>query len=538
MNKESLRVSFSPLTDDYIYAYEKVGEFFNGNFRDLAAFQHQTEKVRSLDVDRKSLTDVLLQQNKNYGCGNETLMNIDRLTQDHACAVLTGQQVGLFSGPLYTIFKSMTTIKLAEYLSQNLSGFYVPIFWLASDDHDFVEIDHINLLNEINQIEKIHYTSPLSTLKIPASKLKLKPEISECIQQLGDLTRNSEFKSDILSHLSEDYLAGRSFAEAFARWMTRLFKSHGLIFVDASHPDIKKLGKEVFAHEIAEFSPSTQKALETSDKLKQAGYRTQIQLREGILNLFLAENERQTIQSKGDDFFVKESGLIYKKSELLILLEGKPEMFSPNVLLRPIYQDALFPTVAYVAGPGEIAYFAQMKGVYEYFDLSMPVVYPRKTVTVIEKNVNNVLENYDVNIRDIWEDTDKIISDTVKKQIPGSIDEVFRHAFSHLGKEFKTIKQEILSFDPTLEKSVDLAARRMDQQLKFLEQKILQAAKKSNKTMTQRLQKVINNLYPDNRLQERVFNIVPFLIKYDYAFLDELYVTIDMENYDHQVIKL
>jgi bacillithiol biosynthesis cysteine-adding enzyme BshC len=342
----------------------------------------------------------------------------------------------------------------------------------------------------------------------------------------------------MLSHLNDAYQTDLSFAEAFARWMTRLFKSHGLVFVDASNPELKKLGKEVFAREITGFSPSTKKALETSDKLNQSGYRTQVQLHEGILNLFLAEKERKAIQSEGDEFFIKEAEQTYKKSELLGLLDDKPEMFSPNVLLRPIYQDALFPTVAYVAGPGEIAYFAQMKGVYESFDLSMPVIYPRKTVTLIENNINYVLENYDINIRDIWDDADKIISETVKKQIPGSIDEVFRNASSRLGQEFQSIKQEIMAFDPTLEKSADLASRRVDQQLKFLEKKILRAAKKRNQTITQQLQKAKNNLYPCKRLQERVFNIVPYLIKYDYGFLDKLHRAIEMENFDHQLIKL
>jgi uncharacterized protein YllA (UPF0747 family) len=149
-----------------------------------------------------------------------------------------------------------------------------------------------------------------------------------------------------------------------------------------------------------------------------------------------------------------------------------------------------------------------------------------------------VLETYDINIRDIWEDADKIISETVKKQIPASVDEIFRNVSSRIGQEFQSIKQEILTFDSTLEKSVDLASRKMNQQLKFLEEKILRAAKKRNKTVIQQLHKAKNNLYPGNRLQERVFNIVPFLIKYDYVFLDKLYETIDMENYDHQLIKL
>ncbi len=528
----------SPLANDYIYAYDKVAEFFNGDFRDLNSFQRQKDIAGSRDVDRGSLGDILLEQNREYGCGNRTIENIERLTREQACVIITGQQVGLFSGPLYTIYKCLTALKLTEHLNQTCKGSYVPVFWLASDDHDFAEIDHINLLDSDNQLEKIHYKSPMSHLKIPASDLVLTSEVSNCIQRLDDLTRNSEFKPGILSHLRDAYRVDLTFTQAFARWMTRLFKSYGLVFVDASHPGLKKRGKKVFALEIAEHSPSTIQVLETSGKLRHAGYHSQVQLHEGILNLFLAEKERRTVQKKRDDFIIKEVGRTYAKKEFLALLNEKPELFSPNVLLRPIYQDALFPTVAYVGGPGEIAYFAQMKGVYESFGLPMPVIYPRKSVTLIEKNINNVLKKYDINIREIWEDADKIITEVVKKRIPASIEEVFRRASSRLGQEFQLIKQEIVAFDPALEKSADLASRRMDQQLKFLEQKILGAAKKRDKTIKQQLLKAKNSLYPGNHLQERIFNIVPYLIKYDYALVDVLYESIEMENFDHQVIKL
>ena len=538
MNKTPLGIHISSLAYDYIYAYDKVSEFFNGDFRKIEAFQLQTEMAISRHLKREELAEILSKQNREYGCGSHTCENIDRLVQDQACAVVTGQQVGLFSGPLYTIYKSLTAIKLAEYLNQTCRGRYVPVFWMASDDHDVAEIDHINVLNKDNRIEKIQFRTPSSNLKIPASKLLLTSEITDCIRLLEDLTHDSEFKPEILSHLRGAYKADQSFVVAFAEWMTRLFKSTGLIFMDASHPDLKELGKNVFSREIAENSPSTERALETSNKLELSGYHVQVHLKEGMLNQFFTEKERQAIQSNGDDFFVKGAEKTFKKSELLALLDRKPEIFSPNVLLRPIYQDALLPTVAYIGGPGEIAYFAQMKGVYEGFGLPMPVIYPRKTVTVIEKNVNTLLERYDLEFQDIWQDADRKIKEVSKKQIPVSIEEVFRSVSSHLGQEFQAIKQEIMAIDPTLEKSADLALRKMKFQLKFLEEKVLRAANKRSESVTQQLRKARNSLYPTDRLQERVFNIVPFLIKYGYGFLDKLYKSIDTENHDHQVIKL
>ncbi len=528
----------SPLVHDYFYDYHKVCEFFHGDFRDLTAFQHQTERVISRYLPREQLAATLKEQNQNYGCDSQTLGNINKLSQDQTCAVVTGQQVGLFSGPLYTIYKALTAIKLADYLNQNCKGCFVPIFWLASDDHDFAEINHIKLLNKDNQIEEILYQSNSSGAKTPVSKIVFTSEILNCIHHIKDLTHDSEFKQGIISHLSKAYQPGRSFAEAFAIWMTQLFKPYGLIFIDASHPSLKELSKKVFYQEIAEDSPSTKRAIETSNKLRQAKYTSQIQLHEGILNIFYSEKERQTIQLKGGDYRIKGTQQTYKKDELLALLGKKPHIFSPNVLLRPIYQDTLLPTVAYVGGPAEIAYFAQMKGVYEIFGLPMPIIYPRKTITLLEKKIEKILKNYDSQIQDIWQNADRIINKIAKKQIPDSIDRVFSIAKSHLEQDFKSIKEEIVAFEPALENSADVTLGKIQHQFRFLEKKILQASKRRNNIVTQQLLKVKNNLYPNNRLQEREFNITPFLIKYSYACIDKLNKAMDINNHNHQIIKL
>ncbi len=530
--------NISSLVYDYFYEYDKVKEFFGGNFRDPAVYSLQTEKVRSRDYPREQLTAILKELNLSYGCGAQTVGNIKKFIQDKACAVVTGQQVGLFSGPLYTIFKALTAIKLTESLNQNSLGCFVPVFWLASDDHDFAEIDHITLLDKKNQIEEIKYHAHVANLKRPVSKIMLSTEISNCIQQLKDLTHDSEFKPEILSQLGTAYQPGRSFVEAFAQWMTRLFKSYGLIFIDAAHPDLKNLGKDVFYTEIAQNSPSTLGALETSRKLTQNNYNPQIQLHEGILNLFLVENERYTIQFGDDSYSIKGRPQTFKKDELLQLLEKQPHKFSPNVLLRPLYQDTLLPTVAYVGGQSEVAYFAQMKKVYERFNLPMPIIYPRKSLTLIEKKVDKALKTYSLKVQDIWRNADAKINEIAKEKIPKSLDIAFQATASHLDKDLTDIKQETLAFEPTLEKSVDLTIGKIHHQIRLLEKKILKAYKKKNTIITQRIHLAKYNLYPKRQLQERVFNITPFLIKYGFALMDRLYHAVDINYHDHQILKL
>jgi bacillithiol biosynthesis cysteine-adding enzyme BshC len=254
--------------------------------------------------------------------------------------------------------------------------------------------------------------------------------------------------------------------------------------------------------------------------------------------VFFAERQRQTIKIENGDFQINGIEQTVAKNGLLDQVEKKPRLFSPNVLLRPIYQDVLLPTAAYIGGPGEIAYFAQMKGIYECFDLSMPVIYPRKTVTLLEDKVDRVLKQYALTIQGMWQNVDPIIAKIVKQQLPETIDQALNAAASHLEQDFESIKREATSFEPTLENTVFKTLGKMNHQLQSLEKKIQQAYKKKNAVVTRQIQKVHNHLYPNNRFQERIFNIAPLLMKYGYAVIDKMFESIDIENHDHQIIRL
>jgi bacillithiol biosynthesis cysteine-adding enzyme BshC len=527
-----------PLANDYIYDHGKVREFYDGDFRDPAAFERQTKRVRSRQIAREDLAAVLTEQNRGYGCGPETLGAIERIVRDKACAVVTGQQVGLFSGPLYTIYKALTATKLANALSKRGLGSFVPVFWLASDDHDLAEIDHVALIDRDNRLREIRCPSPLLESKVPVSNIPLPADIAECLGQLKDMTLDTEFKADILASLSEAYAPGRSYVDAFGRWMTRLFRSRGLILIDAGHPRLKEMGRDIFYREIAEESPSTRQALAASERLRQAGYEAQIPLHAGILNEFYTERERHAIQWKDGAFDIKGLPSMATKEDLLRLAKEKPSLFSPNVLLRPLYQDAILPTVAYVGGPSEIAYFGQLKGVYEAFGLPMPVVYPRKSLTIVEGKIDHILKKYHLSVPDLWRNAAGAIGDVTEEDIPDSLGQALLRVRDHLEGAFASLKAEILAFDPGLAESVDLSKGKMNQQLNFLEKKARQAATRRNDIAVRQLHKAVDNLFPNQHLQERVFNIVPYLIKYGAAFMDKLDQAIDIDIVDHQFLVL
>ena len=524
------------LAEDYIYEFDKVREFYDGDFRDPAAFERQAERARLRPIAREELAAVLSEQNRSYGCGTETLDVIGKFVGDKACAVVTGQQVGLFSGPLYTIFKALTAIKLADALERRGLGSFVPVFWLASDDHDLAEIDHIALLDRDNRLREIRCEAASRESKVPVSKVPLPPDIGDCLERLKALTPDTEFKADILGSLSEAYQPGRSYVEAFARWMTHLFKSRGLVLIDASPPRLKEMGRDIFYREIADGSPSTRQVLAASEWLRQAGYEPQIPLHEGILNQFYTERERQAIRRKDGAFAIKGQPSLESKEDLLRLAVERPFLFSPNVLLRPLYQDSVLPTVAYVGGPSEIAYFGQLKGVYETFGLPMPVIYPRKSVTIVERKIDHILKKYHLSVPDLWRNAAGAIGDITKEEIPDSVGRTLLRVRDDLERDYASLKAEILAFDAGLAPSVDLAKGRMTQQLDFMQKKVQQAARKRNDIAVQQLRKAVDSLYPNQRLQERVFNIVPYLIKYGSGFIDQLDRAIDIDAVDHQFL--
>lgn len=528
----------SPLFSDYLYDYEKVAEIFNGDFRKIESFRNISEQVSRRNLPRKKLVQILDAQNQKWGCGQRTVENIQKLGENQTCAVVTGQQVGLFSGPLYTIYKSITAIKLAEDLSKKLGNVLVPVFWLATDDHDFAEINHISLFNKSNEIETLKYDDHSKESKLPASEIRLTEKITGFIGQFAATTHDTDFKEKIIHHLEKAYQPGFTISHAFALWMTRLFKDFGLILIDASAREFKEMGKNIFLQEISENSPSTNRALETSERLKQFNYSIQIELNQGILNLFYASPERQSIQLDGDNFTFKDFQQTYPKQSLLELVKHEPHKFSPNVLLRPLFQDAILPTVAYVGGPGEIAYFAQLKYVYEHFQIPMPVLYPRKMVTILENKIEKILRKYEMDVLAIIQNYDKKINEIAKQQVPEVLYQLLSNVSQHMNKDFQAIRKEIFLFDPTLEKTTEITYGKLNQQIQFLEKKILQAARRRSEIGLKQLQNAKLNIHPQNKFQERMFNITPFLIKYDYGFIALLYEMIEIRQYEHQVISI
>jgi len=527
--------SLSPLVRDYYFAYDEVREFFNGDFRDPAAFERQMKRLQSRKYARGHLAEILSEQNRSSGCGPQTLENIQALVRDETCAVVTGQQVGLFSGPLYTIYKAVTAIKLADSLSQQTGVCVVPIFWLATDDHDFAEVNHVDLLDQTGQPRRISYEDRPSQERVPVGGLRFSAEIEASVEQLDEMTPPSEFKPEILALLKEAYQPGRTFAEAFSRWVTQLFGAHGLVLIDPSDPDLIAMAQEPLLREIGEGSPSSRCAMQVAERLIEKNYTPQVRQHEGRLNLFLSEHERHPIQIKGDGFSLKAPDRHFTRDELLEVARNTPQAFSPNVLMRPLVQDTILPTVAYVGGPGEIAYLAQLRGAYEEFGIPMPIVYPRKGFTIVERHVGSTLETLSLSIQEVWGGLSTKRKTLAAEEIPEPLQRALATAAVNLDRDLGVVCREATELDGSLGQSADGVHRKIQHQMKLLGNKVIQAAKKKQEIVGHKLTKLENRLYPNRHLQERVFNVTPYLMKYGLSWLEEIYQAVDLTHFDHQV---
>lgn len=528
----------SKLFTDYLENFEQVSEFYNGDYRSHDSFLATAQNVKRRELPVGKLVPILNEQNQRFGCGVPTLDKINLLLERQACAVITGQQTGLFTGPLYTIYKALTTVKLAERLNRTCEGCYVPIFWLASDDHDFREVNHVNIIDKENSLQTTVYAGHDVDQKVPVSSIKINAQVGQPLEQLDAATHPSEFKAGVLEILADAYQPGASFSTAFGTFLMYLFKSFGLILIDAGDPRIKALGKSVFQKEISEQSPSTRAALQASKNLLDKGYHNQVQVQENFLNLFYVDGERRAIERSDNLFAIKGTDRKFDLPRLLKAADETPELFSPNVLLRPIFQDTLLPTVAYVGGPAEADYYAQMKGIYNCFDLEMPIIYPRKSITLLESKIEKVLDTYELSVADLWGNEDHLINEIVKARLPDALEKRIENASLCINKNLQALEEVVVEFEPTLANTVENVKGRIFGQMEVLEKKIRQAYKKRNEVIHLQIKKAKSSLYPNNQLQERALNILPFLFKHGPGFIDQLYEAIDISNFDHQVIEL
>jgi bacillithiol biosynthesis cysteine-adding enzyme BshC len=526
----------SQLYLDFLYDFPKVAQFYAGDCQKDSSYTKTLSEIDQRSYPREKIASILRKQNAEYGCGQQTLKNIDLFTKGDSYLVLTGQQVGIFGGPLYTFYKAICAVKVAKWLSQKFKKNFIPIFGLASDDHDLPEVNFIQVIDLNNQLKKIEYLLQEDDWGKSMSRITLSESIQDTLDSLDSATFSTEFKSEVLDKLKECYQKDQKITFAFGKWMTHLLKDQGLVFFDFSDREFKRLARPIFKREIEEAGKSTELVHKTNEELESLGYHLQARKTADFLNLFLHDHRRERIKFKEGDLILDKIERKLSKEELREILDKEPERVSPNVLFKPVVQSYIFPICVYVAGPGEVAYYAQIKRMFEHFDVAMPIVYPRASLTLIEGRIRTVMEKYSISFQQLSTDAEMVINHVMKRNFPNELETKFSKTKEEIKKQMNILTRDLGTFEPSLNKTLKLSFGKIDYELKELEKKIFQAYKKSNSILITQIHKAQANLFPGGRLQERQLTILPYLTKYGFRFIDFLCDNIDIRNKDHQLL--
>jgi len=532
---------FSQLFIDYVNDFNSVKDFYNFRYDNIDSYKSAINRRESLyEVDRNEISFILMSQNKFFNSSEKSFANIEKLKNKNTFAVVTGQQIGLFTGNYYTVIKALNTVQLADFLSEKFPEYnFVPIFWLECEDHDFLEINNINILN-VNNLpvnlkyfengqEKEKYTQPTGTIVTDK-------KITEFVESLFENLIGTEFSAGIKNFALRAYKSGLDLKTSFGRFINYILKDKGLILLDPSDRDIKKLLVPIFRKELQTYPKSCEIMIDTSVMLEQ---RYEPQIKPKPLNLFyIYKNNRYLLEPLPERIvMLKNTRQKFTQEELIEQLGLQPEKFSPNVTLRPICQDYLLPTIAYVGGPSEISYFAQLKGIYSFYGNEMPVIFPRTSVTIIENRIKNFLLKFEIDIEELYDEY------TVTNKLMNQINEInIEDLFSGFTGTFNGLIYETGESIRNIDKNIETLFR--NKALKFIEsldsvkKKLIESRNKQNENKILKLKTIISGVYPEKILQERYINIVYFLNKYGNDIIEILFKNINIFSKNHQNILL
>ncbi len=526
---------------DYNSNFDKVSRFYSGNYHEKNSWEKKIEALHKNKYERPLLHRVLNEQNREFHSGIKTIANIDLLGNDNTFAVVTGQQLGLFTSPLYTIYKAITAVKLAKKIGEDFPEYnFVPVFWLEGEDHDFDEINktkYINSLNELSVAEYLVGGKPLERNIGAVGNIVFDEHIEQFFSAIDTTLPKSEYSPALLEIMRGYYKQGNSVLKAFTGFFNHVYEDSGLIFLNPNHPELKKVLSPLFVKEINSNSDASKLVIQKSVELEEH-YHAQIKAK--ALNLFMFyKGGRHLIEpSESGDYFLKNLRQRYTKDELFSIAKNTPELLSPNVVTRPLCQDSLLPTIAYVGGPAEIAYFAQLKPVYEYFSVTMPIIYPRASVTLVEEKVQKVLQKYSLEIEDLFDEVEPILSKVSEQVSEVKVDGLFEALDIRVKEALNEARFGIQQIDSTLNGTIDSTLVKFQQQLEVLKQKTQKAQQQKEEISLKQIRKAALNIFPNGNFQEREFSLVQYLNKYGPDFVKWVSNEISIDKFQHQVITI
>lgn len=527
----------SALFSDYLYAPDRVARFYDRRWEGVDGLARLAPEVAAKAGDRERLADALAEQNRRFGASELALQNVELLRRPDTVAVVTGQQAGLFGGPLFTVYKALTAILLASRLrDRGVSA--VPVFWVASEDHDFEEVDHATVVGRDGRLETLRVEPCGYAADSPVGHISLCAEIEERVRTFVSYLPETVHTPELARDLAAAYAPGVGYAEAFSRLMAKLFAPFGVVLLDPLDATLKSLASPTYQAAIRRAPEIADALVARSRELVEAGYHAQVHTSPDMVPLFIMEEERRRamVRREDDTFSLKSGERDYTTKELLELARFCPTCMSPNVTLRPAVQDTLLPTVAYVGGPAEVAYFAQLQPVYHLVDRPMPVIVPRASATLVDRASAKTLERYGIRLDELFADEQDLLRRVVERSAHAPTTELFAETERGLEEQLARLREALGEVDETLVGSLETGRRKMLYQLGRLRTRFVHRAAERDADMRRRLEALQSRLHPHGGPQERTLNAFTFLALAGYGLVEDLAAALDPETRDHQVL--
>ena len=524
------------LAADYACDYAKVAPFFAGDPQDPAAWKDAIARTQRYPREHEAIADILARQQHRRSAPPEAVAAGRLLRDPRTVAIVTGQQAGLFGGPMYTLLKALSAIKLAERTAAQHQVPAVAIFWIDAEDHDWDEVKACTVFDAALTPRRIALNDPPGEGERPVGQIALDESCLAALDRLATTLPPTEFTPALLEGLRAAYTPGRSMSEAFGRWLESLLGSRGLVVFDSSDTAAKPVVSSVFAREIEQVGETSRLAGEAGQALTSLGYHTQVAPHEGQAAIFRTDRGRTSIRADKEGVAVGD----VRASREAVAQEVRTNAgaFSPNVLLRPLVQDTLFPTVCYVGGPSETAYLAQLRRVYAAFGVPMPLVMQRASATILDSNAMRFIQRHALPLETLRAQDEAALNELLKAQIPPAVDASLEEAARAITECMDCVAEEVAQLDQTLEAAARSTLGRMQDDLKKLHGKIIQAAKRKDETLRRQFVHAQTQAFPGGQPQEREIGFVYFLNKYGSVLIDRLSEELPLEQGSHWVVTI
>jgi bacillithiol biosynthesis cysteine-adding enzyme BshC len=503
------------LLRDYVHSFERVAPYFPHK----PNLENILNVARALDYPAKRRAEVaaiLRQQNELLGAGTVTFENLSRFEKG-AVAVVSGQQVGLFSGPCYAVYKAIAAVRIAKDLTeQGVDA--VPVFWMATEDHDLDEVRHTTFFHN-GKLVKLELPAGVGN-GAPVGRVPLGPEVDGLRQAAAELLA-SDGGTELAAILNECYERQETYGSAFGKLFVRLLKHAGLILLDPLDLRLHRLAEPLLSRAVEERDAIDEALLRRDKELEAAGYAPQVKVTSRSTILFLISRDGRQVITDGDGKF--ESGQrTWSKQELLDAVRSEPENFSPNALFRPVVQDFLLPTAAYIGGPAEISYFAQSEVLYRHLLGRMPVMLPRAGFTLVDAKAQRLLKQYGIEVEQVWEGPQELAKRMSAASIPENLANLLQENGSEIHKRLWQWSDAVAVLDPTLKTAVETAQNKIEYQTEKLQQMIGRALDRKSGTVASHQEFLSNLIYPNKSLQSRELGFLPFAARWGQAAFDEI----------------